>query len=102
MSDVEKYLEALRQRATLQPESGATGSVVSEAIICPTCKTPLNEQHQIGAGDRRIRHPAACRLPGTRTLSVATSTGIGMARLGLTMSPMMVRRRSIPWTPRPR
>ena len=52
MSDVEKYLEALRQRATLQPESGATGSVVSEAIICPTCKTPLNEQHQIGAGDR--------------------------------------------------
>ena len=52
MSDVEKYLEALRQRATLQPESGSTGSVVSEAIICPTCKTPLNEQHQIGAGDR--------------------------------------------------
>ena len=57
MSDVEKYLEALRQRATLQPESGSTGSVASgsvasEAIICPTCKTPLNEKHQTGPGDR--------------------------------------------------
>ena len=52
MSDVEKYLEALRQRATLEPKSGSTGSVVSEKLTCPTCKTPLSEQHQIGPGDR--------------------------------------------------
>lgn len=52
MSDVEKYLEALRQKATLEPKSGSTGSVVSEAIMCPTCKTPLDEKHQIGPGDR--------------------------------------------------
>ena len=78
MSDVEKYLEALRQRATLQPESGPAGPVVSETVACPTCKTPLSEQHQIGPGDRAAVMAnlgimeVKLRCPGCNTVSDVT------------------------------
>jgi hypothetical protein len=52
MSDYQEYLEAMRQNVTLAPESGSTGPVVSQALECPTCKTALDERHQVGPGDR--------------------------------------------------